>query len=93
MIYIPYLHSSAASEATEAIALSTPKPRDGREPLRHILLGSQAGVDEAVQRMQVLKYAEQFLWSRGIEVSETGILITPNQGEVLRYLVRWRATS
>ena len=32
----------------------TPKPRDGREPLRHLLLGSQSGVEEAVKRMQVL---------------------------------------
>ena len=78
-------------EATEPIALSTPKPRDGREPLRHLLLGSQEGVDKAIQRMQVLHYAEQFLWSKPIAVPETGILITPNQGDVLRYLLRWRA--
>ena len=73
MIYIPYLESSASNEApeseapesettesetTEPISLSTPKPRDGREPLRHLLLGSQEGVDKAIQRMQVLHYAE-----------------------------------
>ena len=79
------------SETTEPISLSTPKPRDGREPLRHLLLGSQEGVDKAIQRMQVLHYAEQFLWSKPIAVPETGILITPNQGDVLRYLLRWRA--
>ena len=93
MIYIPYLESSAPEPTAEPIALNTPKPREGREPLRHLLLGSEAGVNEAVQRMQVLKYAEQFLWSREIEVPEKGILITPNQGEVLRYLVRWRAIA
>ena len=93
MIYIPYLESSAPEPAAEPIALNTPKPREGREPLRHLLLGSEAGVNEAVQRMQVLKYAEQFLWSREIEVPEKGILITPHQGEVLRYLVRWRAIA
>ena len=93
MIYIPYLASSASEPAAEPIALDTPKPRDGREPLRHIVLGSLAGVDEAVKRMQVLNYAEHFLWSREIEVPETGILITPNQGEVLRCLVRWRAIA
>ena len=57
MIYVPYLESSAPEQAAEPITLSTLKPQDGREPLRHILLGSQAGVDEAVQRMQVLKYS------------------------------------
>lgn len=93
MIYIPYLESSASEQAAGPIALNTPKPREGREPLRHLLLGSEAGVNEAVQRMQVLKYAEQFLWSREMEISEKGILITPSQGEVLRYLVRWRAIA
>ena len=93
MIYIPSLASPASSEAVELVVLSTPKPRPGREPLRHILLGSREGVDEAVQRLHVLKYAEQFEWSKAIAVPENGILITPNQGEVLRYLVRWRIVS
>ena len=91
MIYIPYWAASAPEQTTDLIALDTPKPSDGREPLRHILLGSEEGVDTAVKRMQVLGYAEQFMWSREIEVPETGLVITPNQGEVLRYLVRWRA--
>ena len=75
------------------ILLSAPNPRPGRELLRHILLGSREGVDEAVKRLHLLRYAEQFEWSREIEVPETGILITPNQGEVLRCMVRWRAIA
>ena len=93
VIYVPSLESPAPCEAREPIVLSAPKPRPGREPLRHILLGSREGVDEAVQRLHVLKYAEQFEWSRAIAVPENGLLITPNQGEVLRYLVRWRVVS
>ena len=96
MIYIPSLASSEASEPiapSAPILLSAPKPRPGREPLRHILLGSREGVDEAVRQLHILKYAEQFEWSRAIAVPENGILITPNQGEVLRYLVRWRAIA
>ena len=93
MIYVPCLASPAPLEASEPIVLKTPRPSPGREPLRHILLGSREGVDEAVQRLHVLKYAEQFEWSKPIVVPERGILITPNQGEVLRYLVRWRAVS
>ena len=99
MIYVPSLAWPAASEDNELVApsvpmvLSAPKPRPGREPLRHILLGSHAGVDEAVRQLHVLKYAEQFEWSRAIAVPENVILITPNQGEVLRYLVRWRAIA
>ena len=93
MIYVPYLASPAPSEATQPIALATPQPAPGRELLRHILIGSRDGVEEAVQQLHLLKYAEQFLWSRPILIPENGILITPNQGEVLRYLVRWRAIS
>ena len=99
MIYGPSFASSASSEASESvlpsipILLSAPNPRPGRELLRHILLGSREGVDEAVKRLHLLRYAEQFEWSREIEVPETGILITPNQGEVLRFLVRWRSIA
>ena len=97
MIYVPTFASSASSEASEPvlpsmpILLSAPNPRPGRELLRHILLGSREGVDEAVKQLHLLRYAEQFEWSRAIAIPETGILITPNQGEVLRYLLRWRA--
>ena len=90
MIYVPYIESPAPCEASEPIVLSTPTPRPEREPLRHILLGSREGVDEAVKELHVLKYAEQFEWSKPIVVPERGILINPNQGDVLRYLVRWR---
>ena len=99
MIYGPSFASSASSEASESvlpsvpILLSAPKPRPGRELLCHILLGSREGVDEAVKQLHLLRYAEQFEWSRAIEVPETGILITPNQGEVLRFLVRWRSIA
>ena len=99
MIYIPSFASSAFNETSDPvlpsvpIVLSAPDPRPGRELLRHILLGSRDGVDEAVKQLHLLRYAEQFEWSRAIAIPETGILITPNQGDVLRYLVRWRAIT
>ena len=99
MIYVPTVASSASSKANEPvlpsmpILLSAPKPRPGRELLRHIVLGSREGVDEAVKQLHLLRYAEQFEWSRAIAIPETGILITPNQGDVLRYLVQWRAIA
>ena len=99
MIYVPTVASSASSGASESvlpsmpILLSAPNPRPGRELLRHIVLGSREGVDEAVKQLHLLRYAEQFEWSRAIAIPETGILITPNQGEVFRYLVQWRAIS
>ena len=86
-----YLPASTPDEATEAIALTPPPPEPGREPLRHILLGSRQGVEAAVKQLQVLHYAEQFRWSRELVVPATGLVITPHQGEVWRYLLRWRS--
>ncbi|MBD0269601.1 MAG: hypothetical protein ICV77_15065 [Cyanobacteria bacterium Co-bin8] len=93
MIYVPYFRSPAGSEAAQPIVLGSPLRVPGREPLRHILVGSRDGVEQAVQQLHALTYAEQFQWSQPIIVPETGITITPAQGEVLRYLIRWRSVS
>ncbi|MBD2260709.1 hypothetical protein [Pseudanabaena sp. FACHB-2040] len=93
MIYIPSLRSPADSEAAQPIVLGSPLRVPGREPLRHILVGSRTGVEQAVQQLHALTYAEQFQWSQPIIVPETGITITPVQGEVLQYLIRWRSVG
>jgi len=38
----------------------------------------------------VLRYAEQATWSRLFVVPASGLVITPTQGEVFSYLLRWR---
>jgi hypothetical protein len=93
MIYIPNFRSLADGEAAQPIVLGSPLRIPGREPLRHILVGSRQGVDQAVHQLHVLHYAEQFQWSQPIVVPPQGITITPTQGEVLRYLIRWRRTD
>jgi hypothetical protein len=93
MLYLPYLGSSANGETPQPIVLGSPLRVPGREPLRHILVGSRDGVEQAVHQLHALTYAEQFQWSQPILVPEQGITITPNQGEVLRYLIRWRSLS
>ncbi|MBD0336423.1 MAG: hypothetical protein ICV62_13110 [Cyanobacteria bacterium Co-bin13] len=93
MIYLPYLGSPADSEAAQPVVLGSPMRVPGREPLRHILVGSRDGVNQAVQQLHALTYAEQFQWSQPIVVPEAGITITPAQGEVLRYLVRWQLSQ
>jgi hypothetical protein len=59
--------------------------------LRHILLGSRAGVRHTINRLHVLNYVEQRLWSQLIVVPETGIVMTPEEGEVMSYLIHWRS--
>lgn len=79
------------SAATPLLLPSLPIQRD-RDPIRHILIGSPTSVRQTIHTLHVLHYVEQSFWSRLITVPETGILITPNQGEVISYLVRDRAT-
>ena len=90
MIYLPYLRSPADREAAQPIVLGSPMRVPGREPLRHILVGSRDGVEQAVHQLHALTYAEQFQWSQPLIVPEQGITLTPDQGEVMRYLIRWR---
>ena len=72
------------------IQLTHPAAQPGRERLRHLLIGSPEGVQSAIKSLHVLNYAEQHLWSQLITVPASGILITPEQGEVFSYLVRDR---
>jgi hypothetical protein len=72
------------------LRLADPKRQLGREPLRHILLGPPTGVRQAINTLHVLNYADQAIWSQLIQVPTTGILILPEQGEVMSYLIRYR---
>jgi hypothetical protein len=62
----------------------------GRERLRHLVIGSPEGVRGAIHHLHLLRYAEQREWSRLVTIPQEGILITPEQGEVFSYLLRYR---
>ncbi|MGB3136980.1 MAG: hypothetical protein WBB18_09275 [Nodosilinea sp.] len=68
------------------LCLTTPQP--GRERLRHLVIGSPEGVQGAVNHLHLLKYAERLEWSRPFAIPKSGVLITPEQGEVFRLLRR-----
>jgi hypothetical protein len=65
--------------------LETPNTQPGRERLRHLVIGSPEGVRGAINHLHFLRYAEQREWSRLVTIPESGILITPEQGEVFSY--------
>ncbi|MGJ3246464.1 MAG: hypothetical protein ACFE0I_10360 [Elainellaceae cyanobacterium] len=65
-------------------------PEPERERLRHLIIGSPDGVRSVINRLHVLQYAEQSTWSRLITIPEGGVVITPDQGAVLSYLLRYR---
>ena len=91
MMLLPYLLSSVPEdEATSPLVIVNPKAKPGREPLRHLIIGSREGVRSAINTLQVLNYADQSTWSKLIAIPESGILLTPEQGEVLSYLIRDR---
>ena len=88
MLSLPYVEpSDAPVEADSPLLIAAPPLRAGHDPLRHILLGSPAAVQLAINRLHVLHYAEQFRWSRVIQVPSTGLVISPRQGEIMRYLI------
>ena len=75
------------------IRLATPSPQSGRERLRHLVIGSTDGVQGAINHLHLLQYAERLEWSRLFTIPESGILITPEQGEVFSYLLRHRQVN
>ncbi|HEY9880452.1 MAG TPA: hypothetical protein V6D29_18485 [Leptolyngbyaceae cyanobacterium] len=90
MLFLPYLLSAQRGETTNPFQLANPQAQPGREQLRHLIIGSPQGVQGAINHLHVLKYAEQLQWSRLFTIPAGGILITPEQGEVFSYLLRYR---
>ena len=72
------------------LRLETLKAQPGCERLRHLVIGSPEGVQGAINHLHLLQYAERLEWSRQFTIPESGILITPEQGEVFSYLLRYR---
>jgi hypothetical protein len=90
MLCLPYLLSSAhQGEANSPLLLANADAQPGRERLRHLVIGSPEGVRGAINHLHLLRYAEQREWSRLVTIPESGILITPEQGEVFSYLLRY----
>jgi hypothetical protein len=77
----------------DPLRLANPYPQPGRERLRHLVIGSPDGVRSTIHTLHVLNYAEQMTWSQLIAIPESGILITPEQGEAFSYLIRHRQLS
>ncbi|MBE9155911.1 hypothetical protein IQ265_03560 [Nodosilinea sp. LEGE 06152] len=91
MLCLPYLVSSARrGEATNPLLLSNPETQLGRERLRHLVIGSPEGVRGVINYLHLLQYAEQREWSQFVTIPPSGILITPEQGEVFSLLRRDR---
>ncbi|PSR19438.1 hypothetical protein C8255_02185 [filamentous cyanobacterium CCP3] len=92
MLCLPYLLSSARQrQATSPLLLTNSESQPGRERLRHLIIGSPEGVRGAINYLHLLRYAEQRKWSQLVTIPDSGIVITPAQGEVFSLLSRDRA--
>ncbi len=86
-IYPEPLHGEAAPTV-----LTTPPPSPNDEIIRHILIGSPAGVRETIHLMHIRRYyIEQSLWTGPVAIGPDGVKITRNEGQVLAYLMRRRS--
>jgi len=79
-----------AQNAPQILTLLDPAPEANYEYLHHLLVGTPRGVWNAIDHMHAKRYVERHLWTPLIPVRESGIHITPAQGQVLSYLIRQR---
>jgi hypothetical protein len=61
----------------------------GREPLRHLLIGSPRAVGLTIHQLHRLRYCEAGQWSHQLKVPGHDLVVTPHKGEVLSILVRY----
>jgi hypothetical protein len=56
--------------------------------LRHYLVGSPDDTQQAIDRLHLLGYLERISWSHAIDIPESGLIIRPDRGDILRYSQR-----
>jgi hypothetical protein len=78
------------SRELNPLSSTPPAPTPERERLQHLLIGSEAGVQGAINHLHLLNYAEHIEWSRLFTVPTSGLVILPQPGEVFSYLLRYR---
>ena len=59
-----------------------------RPRLRHYLVGSPTDTQQAIDRLHILGYTERIVWSQPVQISDDGLIIRPDPGDVLRYTQR-----
>jgi hypothetical protein len=89
MLCLPFLASSARQRAaTSPLLLANPQAQPGAGAVVASGDWFAGGVRSVIHTLHKLQYAEQATWSQVITIPESGILITPEQGEVFSLLRR-----
>ena len=76
--------------AVPTLNLITPHNGADYDYIHHILIGSPQGVLQAINRLHLGHRIERHRWTPLIAVRDQGIHITPNQGQVISYLIQQR---
>ena len=74
--------------AAPTLNLITPHNGADYDYIHHILIGSPQGVLQAINRLHLGHRIERHRWTPLIAVRDQGIHITPNQGQVISYLIQ-----
>ena len=80
--------SVPSPEAAPTLNLITPESEANYDYIHHILIGSPQGVTDAINRLHLGHRVERHRWTPLIPVREAGIHITPQQGQVISYLIQ-----
>jgi hypothetical protein len=73
------------------ISATDVQPFFRRESLRHLLIGSPEGVEQTIHHLHNLGYVEAGLWTCHLPLLHPQLIVRPDEGEVVNYLVRYRA--
>ena len=93
MLTIQYVLPSPVVEAAQPLWPENESEPPRRRRLRLYLVGSPDDTQHTIDHLHIRGCSERAEWSREIGIPEGGILIRPDEGDVLRYLQRYRRFS
>ena len=93
MLTIQYVLPSPVVEAAQPLEPENESEPPRRRRLRLYLVGSPDDTQHTIDHLHIRGCIDRAEWSREIGIPEGGILIRPDEGDVLRYLQRYRRFS
>ena len=93
MLTIQYVLPSPVVEAAQPLWPENESEPPRRRRLRLYLVGSPDDTQHTIDHLHIRGCIDRAEWSREIGIPEGGILIRPDEGDVLRYLQRYRRFS
>ena len=93
MLTIQYVLPSPFAEAAQPSLPENASEPPRRRRLRLYLVGSPDDVQHTLDHLHLRGCIERSEWSHEIAIPEGGLIIRPDEGDVLRYIQRYRRFS